>query len=109
MWLRRARRPANALVKLRFPGVRPQGLLRTCEYLLIARGMLRLRRERWRRHLRERRLVELAAGGVARPRVGLRELRLGVPRLLLPQGQRILRLAADGRTSEAAASVLRKK
>jgi len=99
MWLRKAGRPANGLVKLRFRGARPQGLLRACEYLLIARGMLLLRRERWPRHLRERRVAGLALDGVARPRAALREVRLRVPRLLLLLGQRILRLAADGRTS----------
>ena len=98
MWLRRAGQPANGLVKLRFRGARPQGRLRTCEYLLIARGVLLLRRARWRRHLRERRVAGLALGGVARPRAALPELRRGVRLPLLPRGRRILRQAADGRT-----------
>ena len=68
-----------------------------------------LRREQWRRPRRERQVAGLVQDGVARPRVGLRELRRRVPRLLLPQGQRTLRLVADGHTSAAAAGVLKKK
>src|SRR5882762_8222771 len=98
-WSRRVRRLANGLVTRLFRGARPQGLLRTCEYLLIARGVLLLRRERWRRHLRERRVAGLAPGGVARRRAALRELRRDVRRPLLPRGHRIHRLVAVGLTN----------
>src|SRR6266481_2127980 len=99
MSLRKAGRPAHGLVKLRFRGARPQGLRRTCEYLLIARGVLLLRRERWRRPRRERRVAGLALGGVARRRAALRELRRDVRRPLLPRGHRIHRLVAVGLTN----------
>src|SRR5258706_153852 len=109
MWRRKARRLANVLVKLPFRVARPRVLLQICAYLLIVRGALLLRRERWRRHRRGRRLAEPGLDGVARPRVAQLELRRRIRRLLLLQGRRILRLVADGLTSGAAGSFSQEK
>jgi hypothetical protein len=109
MCRRKARRLANVLVKLPFRVARPRVQLQICAYLLIVRGALLLRRERWRRHRRGRRLAEPGLDGVARPRVAQLELRRRIRRLLLLQGQRILRLVADGLTSGAAGSLSQEK